>query len=530
VVLLAVLGVSGVGAFAFVQWRAAVASLVAERKAVEDLQVEQHKSAELAERRRKVSAFYQEHILATPKPAGQGLGKDVTLREALDRAAGNIGPAFAGAPEDEAQVCQELGDTYARLGESGKAEKLLRRALVLRRQTLGDDHRDTLISANTLAPLLVSRGRAVEAGSLLERTTASARAALGEDDPVTLSLRHNLAWSWYCSGRSADAETALIDIVARRRRLLTFEHEHTLASTQLLGITLAQRGKVAEGRKMLEEALRGFVKVLGPTHPGTLFCKHNLGFLLLRTGQFEPAVVLVRQARDGRVKVLGRAHPDTLASQALLVALASCRKKGLAAAERLALECIGLAETELVVANETTVNFQQNLAAIYLHQGKCPQALRLAWRLLEAGKDDDTRAILARVRQIRMLSGAADHAADVQSAVLEAWLKCRGGESVEAQRQLRRALAEGRKRLPAGHWLLGLAEGLLGAALAARQKYADAEPLALSGYETLRDAGDAPREHVREARARLVALYTAWNRPEAAARWRKQAPGPKESD
>src|SRR5262249_54255202 len=67
-------------------------------------------------------------------------------------------------------------------------------------------------------------------------------------------------------------------------------------------------------------------------------------------------------------------------------------------------------------------------------------------------------------------------------------------------------------------WLKPQTQSLLGACLAGQKKYAEAEPLLLSGYEGLR-AGEAAipmhqRKRVTEAVERVARLYEAWDRPE----------------
>jgi hypothetical protein len=71
------------------------------------------------------------------------------------------------------------------------------------------------------------------------------------------------------------------------------------------------------------------------------------------------------------------------------------------------------------------------------------------------------------------------------------------------------------------------AQLLLGASLLGREKYPEAEPSLLQGYEGLKQwekslpaAGDSIR--VPEALDRLIELYTATNKPDVAAKWRAE--------
>jgi hypothetical protein len=66
---------------------------------------------------------------------------------------------------------------------------------------------------------------------------------------------------------------------------------------------------------------------------------------------------------------------------------------------------------------------------------------------------------------------------------------------------------------------------MLGAVLADQGKYAEAEPLLLSGFEGLvqRETSipQASRAALQQAGERIVQLYQAWSKPEKAAAWRE---------
>jgi len=67
---------------------------------------------------------------------------------------------------------------------------------------------------------------------------------------------------------------------------------------------------------------------------------------------------------------------------------------------------------------------------------------------------------------------------------------------------------------------------MLGAALAGRKKYGEAEPLVLSGYEGLvqheASIPQSSRSCVEQAGERIIRLYQAWKKPENAAEWRNK--------
>ena len=69
-------------------------------------------------------------------------------------------------------------------------------------------------------------------------------------------------------------------------------------------------------------------------------------------------------------------------------------------------------------------------------------------------------------------------------------------------------------------------QSLLGGALLGQEKYADAEPLLLAGYEGMkqREKTIPPQGKVRltEAVERLIELYTATNKPDEVTKWRAE--------
>ncbi len=92
-----------------------------------------------------VLEFVQNKVLAAARPTEQegGLGREVSLRVALDTAEAGIGQAFRNEPAVEASIRAALGETYYYLGDPDQAHRQIERAFDLRRQALGPGHPDT---------------------------------------------------------------------------------------------------------------------------------------------------------------------------------------------------------------------------------------------------------------------------------------------------------------------------------------------------------------------------------------------------
>jgi hypothetical protein len=93
----------------------------------------------------------------------------------------------------------------------------------------------------------------------------------------------------------------------------------------------------------------------------------------------------------------------------------------------------------------------------------------------------------------------------------------------EAEPLLRECLAVREKAQPAA-WTTFNTRSQLGGALLGQGRYAEAEPLVVSGYEGMKArAATIPpvaRPRLTEAALRLVRLYEAWGKPEQAAAWK----------
>ena len=94
----------------------------------------------------------------------------------------------------------------------------------------------------------------------------------------------------------------------------------------------------------------------------------------------------------------------------------------------------------------------------------------------------------------------------------------------EAQAFLRQALQIRDKATP-NAWERYYAQSLLGAALAGKRKYTEAEPLLLSGYRGLQQRRDfmpfENRGNVQRARQEIFRLYDQCGKPQQAAKWRE---------
>jgi hypothetical protein len=98
-------------------------------------------------------------------------------------------------------------------------------------------------------------------------------------------------------------------------------------------------------------------------------------------------------------------------------------------------------------------------------------------------------------------------------------------KGAEAEAVLRDCLAIHQQKEPDA-WTTFNMQSLLGGALASQQKYAEAEPLLLQGYQGMKERETkfpaASKMYLTMSLERLVQLYEAWGKPDDAAKWKKE--------
>jgi serine/threonine protein kinase len=294
----------------------AVVSDQARRRADTDrqrIEEEQKKADRLAERRRKVSKFYETHVLESARPRGEGIGRDVTLMEALDKARGEIGRSFEDQPEDEAAACTALGETYFTLGEYGPAEDLLLRAVDLRLRVLGEGHPDTVQSWLSLTDVLMETGRALEAKGPLRRLLTLLERSPGKEDRLTLSVRFNLLMVMYLGGEEADFIALWNGLLQDQRRILGENHGDTVMTRNNIGWTLLRKeNRPAEARDHFAALIRDLDARPGLNRRAWMYATNGLGVSLTSLGDYNAAEATLARLLAVQEQELGRWARDTL--------------------------------------------------------------------------------------------------------------------------------------------------------------------------------------------------------------------------
>jgi tetratricopeptide (TPR) repeat protein/predicted Ser/Thr protein kinase len=415
-----------------------------------------------------VNDFLQNDLLAQASATNQSGPRakpdpDLKVRTALDRAAARIEGKFNSQPEVEAAIRKTMGNTYADLAQYAESRKQLDRAVDLERRVFGPENPRTLNTVNDLGRTAWHQGKYSEAEAILAPALEIERRVLGPDHPDTLFCMNNLGNVYRAQGKDAQAEALYSQTLEIRRRVLPPEHRDTLISMNNLANVYWSQGKYGQAQALFRQAMEVQQRVLGSEHPDTILSMGNLADAYARDGKYPQAEALFGPAVEISRRVLGPEHPRTLA-------------------------------------------FLMDMAAMYQRQGRYAEAEGLAAQVL-AGR---RRAL------------GLDHPDSMPSAPDLALAYLSQGKFAQSEPLAREAMAADTKAEPDG-WQRFRAESLVGASLAGKKKFDEAEPLLLEGYQGMlarKDSMNVPdRYHLDLALRWIVELYQAWGKPAKAAEW-----------
>jgi serine/threonine protein kinase len=420
--------------------------------------------SEESRRQAEVVSTFLVDAFRSPDPRQDG--RQVKVADVLDRAAEKLDAVFTGTAATRGALLDAVGSTYHGLGLYDKAEATHAKAGAAREAALGPDHPDTLTSRNNLALAYLAAGRTAEAIRLHEATLALCESKLGPDHPDTLQGRSNLGLAYAAAGRTAEAIAVHKATLRLRESKLGPDHPDTLQGRNNLALAYWQAGRTAEAIAVHETTLKLFESKLGPDHPDTLTSRNNLALAYAAAGRTAEAI---------------RLHEATLA----------------------------LCESKLGPDHPNTLRSRGNLANAYesLHRWAEAEALR--------------RGALARRRKT-VKPDSPLLAGDLTGLGHNLLNQARWSEAESA---LREALTIQVKLVP-DDWTRFHTTSALGGVLLAQGRHAEAEPLALAGYEGMKAReGQIPAPNKRlltDAAERVVRLYEARGKPEMASEWKRK--------
>jgi tetratricopeptide (TPR) repeat protein len=283
------------------------------------------KATEEAAIARAVSDFLRSDLLQTAGTEQQAdylkmpANPNLTMVEALDRAARRVKDRFRDQPLVEAAIRHTIGVTYDDLGQRWAAIPQLERALELRRPRLGLEDPLTRQTMSALGTAYLGAGRPTNALPLLEECAKLARRLFGDDHEETDLAMHNLGQAYLNTRRTTEA-IQLFEELRRRDAAKPGPMGRNRAGTlQVLAIAYSEVRQMAKAIELGEQSLQVQRDRLGHDHPATITAMHNLATFYLGASRTNDALPLLEEAFERNRKGSGPDSSSLLGTINILV-------------------------------------------------------------------------------------------------------------------------------------------------------------------------------------------------------------------
>jgi tetratricopeptide (TPR) repeat protein len=239
-------------------------------------------------------------------------GLQVKVVDLLDQTTRDLDTELPGSSKIKGELLHTLGGTYTGLGLHDRAVELLTRALSVRREALGPDHPDTLLSMYELALTYMRSDRVNEATPHFEEALRLRKARLGPDHLDTLESTFGLSWAYHAAGRFDEAMSLAEELLRLRKAKLGPDHPDTLQGMWGVAVVYLADGRIDEAIPQLEEVLKLRKARLGHDDFFTLQSMWGLACAYTEADRLDEAIPLAEEAFELRKAKLGSDHQMTL--------------------------------------------------------------------------------------------------------------------------------------------------------------------------------------------------------------------------
>ena len=302
---------------------------------------------------------------------------DITLREALAKAANSIGARFVDEPIVEGEMRRTIGSALASLGQYQEAEVHLLRSLELLESALGPNDPRTMATTAELGRMYRDYEKPDLSEPYLRRYLDFAEATYGPDD------------------------------------------ERTIDALQMMGMTFEELHRQEEATVLLQQALDWYRTEAGDTHPKTVQAVLALGSLYLYNQQYDQAEPLIEEAAELAQQHLGMEQLLTMRSLEELATLRMYQRRYEEALPLLE-ESLQLAEARLGADHPAVITSLAKLSELHAKLGDWNQAI--AAKRLESEKElrvygEDSPLSIATFRELGELFSRASQPEEARTEI-----------------------------------------------------------------------------------------------------------------
>ena len=441
-----------------------------------------------------VTEFLME-LFRTGDADGTELPADVSALDLLKRGDTRINE-LSDQPMVQAQLLDVIGRLSLNLGRLPDAQRLLERAVQLRRTTPGVTSSDLSSSLIHLSWVHRSRAHLDTARTLAREALELRQRTLPPDDPLIADALYELGWVSF----GTDQQRLYREAFAILERT-NAQPERRVQLLQALSTNLRRQGNLADALAAGRLGLQTARRTLGEEHPQTGYAMiHVADHVRDIEGDDQEAEQLMRRG----LELMAERYGDN--SIRLLHGLNSL---GTLLGNR------GDNRAEQVLRRALAIRME---ATGHEHPGVADQLQILARELNRQGRYDEAERMVREAIGITERTLGADHPAIMNARMpLLAEIQNGRGQRAQAIRTYESALA---KMYPTGIGI-GQARRGYGQMLLRNGDYANAEKQLVESLKQL-ESGYARRDHpnIQETRRALMELYLRWQKPELVERYR----------
>jgi serine/threonine protein kinase/Flp pilus assembly protein TadD len=407
-------------------------------------------------------------------------------------------------PKVQAELYQNLGSIYQKLGKFDQADSLLRRALEQRKSLFGVDSPEVAESLLALSLLRSDQAHLEEAEQLARQSLEMAKRHFPSNHPAV--ARAMLALGKVLGQRGSYDQA--IQVLGEAVRLQSASGAATpdlASSLSALADAQYSAGHYDVCDPLYRRVLEMHRQLYGPRHPLVADDLASLGAVRQDLGYYSEAEEFHRQALDITESYYGKDHPKTAASLTALGQSFMYQKK----------------YDEAVTVLQRALAIQEHVYGP-VHPSVAETLNELGSVASMRDQLDEAETFLRRAADTyRAVYG--DHhylVAIALSNVATVYMSKK--DYPRAEQLFRDVVRRLTETLSAGNVNTGIARVKLGRALLRQNRYAEAEVETLAGYENLTKQTSPSTSFVRAARKDLVADYEALQQPDKAAKFRAE--------
>jgi non-specific serine/threonine protein kinase/serine/threonine-protein kinase len=374
-----------------------------------------------------VNDFLTNDMIGAADPSVTQGNREMTVREALDKASQAVPLKFQDRPLIEASVRGSVASAYQKLGRADLALAHTLRVLQQRKDLLGEEHPDTIAALKNHGIVLRDLGRDAEADPLLREALERSRRILGEDHRQTVESLAEYALVLSSLGRYPEAEPLSRRAWEQFRRLFGDDNHLTIMTLNNYASVISSLGRPTEAEPLVREALARSRRVQGDNHPGTLFLLNHGARLYEKLGRHLEAEALCKEALERRRRVLGEDHVSTLTTQISYAGMLRSLDRA-AEAEPLNKDALERARRSLGEDHPQTITALSDYAGVLVTLGRTDEAAPLFKEALDRSRrvqGEDHPYTLSIMSNYAVVLNALQRHADAEPLLLESLEKNR---------------------------------------------------------------------------------------------------------